>query len=82
MEAIRIKKTVNSETLQLPELKRWIGKDVEIILLVDSEPSASIESSPEEIKENWREKMTIRPRIKVSTEELIRPIEDIWEGYI
>ncbi len=31
---------------------------------------------------NWREKMSIMPEIRVSPEELIKPIEDIWEGYV
>lgn len=82
MEAIRIKKTLDSDTLRLPELKRWIGKEVEIILLVDSELSVSIEAVTERSTDDWREKMTIRPRIQVSPEEFIQPIEDIWDGYV
>ncbi len=31
---------------------------------------------------NWRDKMTIKPKIMVSQEELIKPIEDIWENYV
>lgn len=31
---------------------------------------------------NWRDKMKIKPRIIVSPEELIKPLEDIWEGYV
>ena len=31
---------------------------------------------------NWRDKMTIKPKIMVSPEELIKPIEDIWENYV
>ncbi len=31
---------------------------------------------------NWREKMTINPEIMVSPEELIKPIEGIWEDYM
>ena len=31
---------------------------------------------------NWRDNMTIRPKIMVDPEELIKPIEDIWEGYV
>jgi prevent-host-death family protein len=30
---------------------------------------------------NWRDKMTIKPEILVSPEELIEPMEDIWEEY-
>jgi hypothetical protein len=43
MEAIRIKKRIESETLKLPIPKKLIGKDVEIIFLVDpdsEEPEA------------------------------------------
>jgi prevent-host-death family protein len=28
---------------------------------------------------NWREKMSIKPKLLVFPEELIEPIEDIWE---
>ena len=31
---------------------------------------------------NWRDKMTIKPKIMVSPEALKKPIEDIWEGYV
>ncbi len=31
---------------------------------------------------NWRDKMTIKPQIMVSPEELIEPVEDIWEEYV
>ncbi len=31
---------------------------------------------------NWRDKMTIKPRIIVAPEELIKPVEDIWEEYV
>ncbi len=31
---------------------------------------------------NWRDKMTIKPKIMVAPEELIKPVDDIWEGYV
>jgi len=30
---------------------------------------------------DWRDKMSIKPELLVSPEELIKPIEDIWEEY-
>jgi hypothetical protein len=38
MNAIRIRKTIDSDTLHVPELKDMIGRDVEIIVL--EEPAA------------------------------------------
>lgn len=35
MEAIRVKRRIESETLVIPDLKKMIGKNVEIILLVE-----------------------------------------------
>ena len=35
MNALRIRTHVDSETLHLPDLKQMIGKDVEIIVLVE-----------------------------------------------
>ena len=37
MEAIRLKKHIESETVYLPELRPLIGKDVEIIVLDESD---------------------------------------------
>lgn len=31
---------------------------------------------------NWRDKMTIKPKVLVPPQELKKPIDDIWEGYI
>lgn len=31
---------------------------------------------------NWRDRMATKPEILVSAEELVEPIEDIWEGYV
>ena len=39
MNAIRIRKTLDSETLHLPELKPLLGKAVEIIILEDDAPT-------------------------------------------
>ena len=33
-------------------------------------------------KSNWRNNMTIKPKILVSPDELIKPMEDIWEDYV
>jgi hypothetical protein len=39
MNAIRIRKTLDSETLHLPELKSLLGRAVEIIVLEDDPPA-------------------------------------------
>ncbi|MBC8181319.1 type II toxin-antitoxin system Phd/YefM family antitoxin [candidate division KSB1 bacterium] len=31
---------------------------------------------------NWRDRVTITPKLLVDPDELIKPIEDIWEDYI
>lgn len=36
MNAIRIRTTLESETLTLPELRTWVGKSVEIIVFEDT----------------------------------------------
>lgn len=41
----------------------------EVARLISSQPS------------NWRDKMTITPKLLVSPEKLIDPIDDIWEDY-
>jgi len=48
MQAIRIKTTLHSETLNLPELRPLLGKAVEIIVLEDVEaPASSAEPAPD-----------------------------------
>ena len=39
MNAIRIRKTLDSETLHLPGLKSLLGREVEIIVLEDGPPA-------------------------------------------
>ncbi|MDM8536648.1 hypothetical protein QUF70_07845 [Desulfobacterales bacterium HSG17] len=41
MHALRIKKQIDSEILYLPEFKNMIGKNVEIIILEESEKERS-----------------------------------------
>ena len=31
---------------------------------------------------DWRDKMSVKPELLVSPDELIKPIEDIWEEYV
>ena len=31
---------------------------------------------------DWRDKMSVKPELLVSPEELIKPIGDIWEEYV
>jgi len=30
---------------------------------------------------NWRDKMNIKPKVLVSPEELMKPVEGVWEDY-
>ena len=39
MNAIRIRRTIDSDTLHLPELKPLLGRTVEIIVLEEETPS-------------------------------------------
>jgi hypothetical protein len=60
MNAIRIHKQIDSETLHLPELRPLIGKRVEIIVLEEPAPSVSE-------KERWQ------PLIDAAGKDLIDP---------
>jgi prevent-host-death family protein len=31
---------------------------------------------------NWREKMSTKVKLLVPAEELIQPLDDVWEGYV
>ncbi len=57
MEAIRIKKRIESDTLVLPVLKKMIGKDVEIILLVEPDQNKFSEKNYtlEEFFGSWKD---------------------------
>lgn len=78
MEAIKIKKKIESETLHLPILKPLIGKNVEIIMLIDSET----QQVSKKTQADWRSKMEIQPKLLVDPEKLIESVEDIWEAYL
>ncbi|MDM8522195.1 hypothetical protein QUF80_02390 [Desulfococcaceae bacterium HSG8] len=78
MEAIRIKKKIESEVLNLPILKQLIGKTVEIIMLIEPEKDHPVK----EKQADWRTKMKIQPKLLVEPEKIIEPAEDVWEGYL
>jgi hypothetical protein len=82
MKVVRMKRKVDSEMLCLPVSSQWIGKDIEIILLMESENDSPKGKSAMSEKSDWRDRMSVQLRILVSPEELIRPMDDIWEGYI
>ncbi len=42
MEAIKIKTRLESDTIRSPELRKLIGKRVEIIILEDTEPNTAL----------------------------------------
>jgi len=42
MEAIKIKTRLESETIRSPELRKLIGKRVEIIILEETEPDTAL----------------------------------------
>jgi len=42
MEAIKIRTRLASETIRSPELRKMIGKRVEIIILEETEPNAAL----------------------------------------
>ena len=75
MESIRIKKKIESEVLHLPILRPLIGKNVEIIVLAETEKEHVLRKK----QSNWRAKMKIQPKLLVEPDKLIEPIEDIWE---
>ena len=33
-------------------------------------------------KGDWRDNMKAQPKLLVSPEQIVQPLEDIWEGYI
>ena len=33
-------------------------------------------------KINWRDKMTVKPVIKVTSDEFIKPFDNIWKEYV
>ncbi|MCB9481602.1 MAG: hypothetical protein AB7E04_11805 [Desulfobacteraceae bacterium] len=51
MEAIKITRKIESETLNIPELKKFIGKNIEIIML--EIPSEKIISAKKEKMKNF-----------------------------
>ena len=63
MHAIRVHCRIDSETLQLPELRELIGKDVEIVVLEDA-PSTLPQTSG---------KRDYSPLARIAGQDLIDP---------
>ena len=51
MNAIRITQKLESDTLYLPQLRDWVGRNVEIIVLESQ--AASHAESPAKIRSDW-----------------------------
>jgi len=73
MNAIRIRKRVDSETLQLPELKPLIGKMVEITV-IEAAPSAR-QIAWDEIQRRVKENATLYPGPDIGV-DIIREMRD------
>jgi antitoxin (DNA-binding transcriptional repressor) of toxin-antitoxin stability system len=54
-----------------------IGKGKQIIIQKNKKDIALL--SPVS-KTDWRDKMTVRPKLLVSPEEIVEPMTDVWEG--
>ena len=78
MEVIQIKKKIESDMLHLPVLKQIIGKNVEIIMLIEPEKKYRKKKK----QTDWRTRMKIQPKLLVDPDKIIEPSEDIWEGYV
>ncbi len=70
METIRLRKKIQSETLHLPELKRLLGKEVEIILM--ELPSAKY-ARPRGIMDNF---ISAAGKINIDAEAVAQLRED------
>lgn len=54
-----------------------IGKGKQIIIQKNKKDIAMLSPVP---KADWRDKMTIRPKLRVLPEEIVKPMTDVWEG--
>ena len=50
-----------------------------IVIQLNSRDVARLVSAP---KADWRDNMKVQPKLLVSPEEIIKPLDDIWEEYI
>ena len=51
MEALKFHLTVESDTIKIPELKQFIGKRIEVILIDDSQKSKTVNNRFQRIKD-------------------------------
>jgi len=56
-----------------------VAKGETIAIQRNKQEVARLVSTP---KADWRENLKVQPILLVAPEEIIHPIEDIWEGYI
>jgi hypothetical protein len=85
MNAIRVKRKIDSETIHIPELRGMIGQDVEIIVLQDK-PSKIDQA---DLQSFWKHKTLD----EIAREQGVKPLETLespvasqftpedWEGF-
>ncbi len=73
MNAIRVRKKIESETVHIPELRGMIGHDVEIIVLQD-QPSKLDQIDPQAF---WKHKTLD----EIAKEQGVKPLETLESPY-
>lgn len=71
--------SINELQADLSKYLDEIGKGKQIIIQKNKKDIALL--SPVS-KADWRDKMTVRPKLLVSPEKIIEPMTDVWEGYV
>jgi antitoxin (DNA-binding transcriptional repressor) of toxin-antitoxin stability system len=71
---------VSANELQA-DLSRYLDEIIkgEQIIIQKNEKDVALLSPVS--KGDWRDKMTVRPKLLVSPEEIVEPMTDVWEGY-
>ena len=50
-----------------------------IVIQRNNQVVARLVSAP---KTDWRDNMKVQPKLLVSAEKIMQPLDDIWEGYV
>jgi len=83
-QALETSGTINNKQhifLDNPLLDDYVNKNdkVHLIIMFKNEANTIEETNG---NDDWRTRMSIKPEILVSPDEIIQPMDDIWKEYI
>lgn len=72
--------TISTSELE-QHLKRYLDQVAQGETVVIQEEQREVARLVPAESGDWRDRMTVKPRLTVSIEEFIKPLDDVWDDY-